>query len=62
MAEASKSVRKTRKADRLRPETPNANAHRYSAQGAKVHQRICLFKLKLHRAYRDNLVEYHPFG
>jgi len=62
MAEASKSVRRTRKADCLRPETPNANAHRYSAQGAKVHQRICLFKLKLHRAYRDNLVEYQPFG
>ena len=33
-----------------------------SAQGAKVHQRICLFKLKLYRAYRDNLVEYQPFG
>jgi len=62
MAEVSKSVRKTRKADCLRPETPNANAHRYSAQGAKVRQHICLFKLKLHRAYRDNHVEYQPFG
>src|SRR5215471_17477624 len=33
----SRSVRKTRKADCLRAETPNANA---PAQGAKVHQVI----------------------
>jgi len=36
-----------RKVDCLRAETPNTNAHTYSAQGAKVHQLIYRFKLTL---------------
>ena len=52
--------RKLRNRSARRRQTPT-HTHN-SAQGAKVHQRICLFKLKLQRAYRDNFVEYQPFG
>jgi len=62
MAAVSRSARKTRKEDRLRPKTKNANAHMYSARGGNVHQLICWFKRKLYWEYGDNLVEYHPFG